>query len=429
MKRKFHYLIAILLFPLFMKAQQPNEEQQFGIQFSGFVKNDFFFDTHENVSIREGHFLLYPANNIKDANGSIINNELNFNFLSIQTRLTGKITGPDAFGAKTSGLIEADFFGNENTSFSDLNGFRLRHAIVKLTWKNTELLTGQFWHPLFVPECFPAVISFNTGSPFQPFSRNPQIKISHKINKIKLVAAINSQRDFTNIGGSGELRNAGLPDFNAQIHIGSKNEAKNTAVLGGAGFEYKVVRPRLSSTVDNKVFKVDETLGSMAVMAFGKYQGKFLTIKAQAVYGQNLTDLVMMGGYMTQEITDALTGEKSYTPLNNLSTWFEVHTNTGKHEIGLFGGYAQNLGTTEKYLATEQPLKTRGLNIHHVFRLSPRYVITSGKLKFAAELEYTAAAYATADSEGKLSIDDKAVVTDYESVSNVRLLTSVIYSF
>lgn len=429
MKINSLYLTVCLLFPLFVNAQQLNETPQFGIQFSGFVKNDFFFDTHENVSIREGHFLLYPTNTLKDAKGSIINNELNFNFLSIQTRLTGKITGPDAFGAKTSGLIEADFFGNENTNFSDLNGFRLRHAVVKLNWKNTELLTGQYWHPLFVPECFPAVISFNTGAPFQPFSRNPQIRISHSINKIKLVAAVNSQRDFTNIGGSGELRNSGMPDFNAQIHFSSKNEAKKTAILGGAGFEYKVVRPRMSSTVDGNVYKVDESFGSMAVMAFGKYQGSFLTMKAQAVYGQNLTDLVMMGGYMTQEISDPLTGEKSYTPLNNLSSWFEVHTNAGKHEIGLFIGYAQNLGTTEKYLATEQPLKTRGLNIHHIYRLSPRYVITSGKLKFAAELEYTAAAYATTDTDGNLNIDDKAVVTDYESVSNVRLLTSVIYNF
>ena len=59
-------------------------------------------------------------------------NDLNanpsFHILNIQTRLRGDITGPDAFGAKTSGAIEAEFFG---TSESDLNGFRLRHAYVQ----------------------------------------------------------------------------------------------------------------------------------------------------------------------------------------------------------------------------------------------------------------------------------------------------------
>ena len=95
--------------------------------------------------------------------------------LSVQTRLVGKITGPDAFGAKTSGYIEAEFFG---TSDADVNGFRLRHAYVKLNWTTTELLIGQFWHPMFITESFPEVVSFNTGAPFQPFNRSPQIRVT-----------------------------------------------------------------------------------------------------------------------------------------------------------------------------------------------------------------------------------------------------------
>ena len=63
-----------------------------------------------------------------------INAKSGFNILSIQSRLTGKITGPDAFGAKTSGQLEGEFFG---TADSDVNGFRLRHAFVKLDWENT----------------------------------------------------------------------------------------------------------------------------------------------------------------------------------------------------------------------------------------------------------------------------------------------------
>ena len=90
-------------------------------------------------------------------------------FFPSKARLTGKITGPDVVKAKTSALLEADFFGNENLNFADVNGFRLRHAIIKLNWQTTELMVGQYWHPLFVPECFPDVVSFNTGAPFSAF--------------------------------------------------------------------------------------------------------------------------------------------------------------------------------------------------------------------------------------------------------------------
>ncbi len=425
----------VILVLLFMNAgisalvAQQQEKPIISSHFSGFIKNDFFFDTHETVSIREGDFLLYPANNIKDANGEIINNKLNFNFLSIQTRLTWKLTGPDAFGARTSGLVEADFFGNENQNFADLNGFRLRHAVIKLNWKNTELLTGQYWHPLFVAECFPGVISFNTGSPFQPFSRNPQIRVTQTVNKFRLIGAINSQRDFTNIGGALELRNSGLPDLNAQIHYASKDESNGRLLISGIGAEYKIVKPRLSSKVGNTEYAVDERFGSVAYMAFTKYQHKSFVMKAQVVYGQNLTDLVMMGGYLTHDITDTITGQKSYTPLNNISAWLELQTSKGSHEIGLFAGYSENLGADKAYLNSEPPTKTRGLNIHHVYRLSPRYVITAGKLKFAAELEYTVAAYSTKDQNGVYNIDEKGRVTQYELVGNTRLLASVIYSF
>ncbi|MGC9344756.1 MAG: hypothetical protein ACP5E3_18760, partial [Bacteroidales bacterium] len=142
MKNTFLLLFGLsLLINFNLKAQ--DENSNFGIRFSGFVKNDFILDTQQTVSVREGHFLLYPADEYLDRNGEDINARANFNYLSIQSRLTGKITGPDAFGAKTSGILEGAFFGATN---SDINGFRLRHAFVKLSWTSTELLLGQYWH-------------------------------------------------------------------------------------------------------------------------------------------------------------------------------------------------------------------------------------------------------------------------------------------
>ncbi len=109
MIKKLLLLFIILLFSIISIAQ---EQPKFGITFNGFVKTDVIWDSRQTVNIREGHFLLYPANELLDKNGDDINATANFNILSIQTRLRGNITGPDAFGAKTSGAIEGEFFGH-----------------------------------------------------------------------------------------------------------------------------------------------------------------------------------------------------------------------------------------------------------------------------------------------------------------------------
>jgi hypothetical protein len=91
--------------------------------------------------------LIYPEDENLDVNSNDINDKSSFNMLSIQSRINGKITGPEVIGAKPSAVLEGEFFG---TSDADINGFRLRHSFVKLDWENTSLLVGQTWHPMFI---------------------------------------------------------------------------------------------------------------------------------------------------------------------------------------------------------------------------------------------------------------------------------------
>jgi len=102
--------ILILLVTVLTLIGNAQDEKKFGIKFSGFVKTDIFFDSRQTWDARDGQFLLYPKNEFLDENGDDINAVSKFNMLSIQTRLKGAITGPDALGAKTSGLIEGAFF-------------------------------------------------------------------------------------------------------------------------------------------------------------------------------------------------------------------------------------------------------------------------------------------------------------------------------
>ncbi len=404
-------LSIIIGFGINLNSYAQKDESEFGIKFSGFVKNDFFFDTRQTVSAREGHFLLFPANEKLSIDGEDINAKSNFNFLSIQSRLTGKISGPDAFGAKTSGVIEGAFFGHTD---SDINGFRLRHAFFKLNWENTELLTGQYWHMMFVPGCFPGTVSFNTGVPFQYFTRNPQIRLTHKMGNLSIAGMVAAQRDFAGPGGSAPLRNSAMPDLQAQLTYNGEN------LLAGVTAGYKKVMPRLQT---DSLYKTTTTIGGFTGQAFLKISSSALTWKVQATYLENGYDGLSLGGFAVREITDPNRDFREYTTINTLSLWTDIHTNGSSFQAGLFAGYSKNLGASDKLESISSiATYTRGWNIANLFRVSPRIILNRGKTRFAFEYELTGAAYGS-------SMDDMGVPQDLSTQINNRLLLSAYYFF
>ncbi len=410
MKRNMFYILMIstIISLTYTSYPQEKDKSEFGITFNGYVRTDFFYDTRQTVSLREGHFLLYPANELLDKNGEDVNAKTNFNLLSIQTRLTGKITGPEFLGAKTSGTIEAEFFG---TSETDVNGFRLRHAFVNMKWSSTSLLVGQTWHPLFIADMYPMVVSFNTGVPFLPFARCPQVKLTQSLGSVNLIAVVAGQRDFTSNGPSGfsssYLRNSGLPDLHFQLQYKSDN------LLLGAGVDYKILQPRVV-TVKNT--KTDETIGGLTSIAYLKIKASPVTFSLQGIYGQNATDLMMLGGYAAKAI-DSTSGKEEYTTLNSYSIWSEIYFGN-ELQFGLFGGYTKNLGSSDNIVGA--PF-TRVSNIDNIMRIAPRVQLTSGSTRFALELEYTSAGYGILDKNGK--------VNNPKNINNLRTLLAVSYFF
>lgn len=386
------------------------EPPAFGITFSGFVKTDYLLDSRQTVTVREGHFLLYPAPVLPDREGHDVNARASFNILSIQSRLTGKITGPTAFGARTSGLLEGEFFG---TSDPDISGFRVRHAFLKLDWESSSLLLGQYWHPMFVTEVTPGVVSFNTGAPFQPFSRNPQIRFTYAAGTLRLIAAAMAQRDFQSTGPSGfsstYLRNAVLPNLHAQMQY-----AGGGTILG-AGVDYKQLIPRLVTT---RNVATTTTVSSLAVIGYAKLTLDPVVVKAEGTFGGNLADMLMIGGYGTTSL-DTATGREEYTGLRSFSVWGEIATGT-EVEFGVFGGYAKNLGAGENLVGA---LYGRGTDLDHLVRVTPRIVWNSGKVRLASEVEYTAAAYGTANGANKGKVQNTTRAT------NVRLVLAAFYMF
>lgn len=413
MKTKI-FVLAFCLVSVLSMAQE--EEKKFGINFSGFVKSDFFFDSRQNVAVREGHFLLFPMPKDLDNDNEDINAKSNFNFLSVQSRLSGKITGPDAFGAKTSGLIEGDFFAQAN---DNINLLRLRHAFVKLDWEKTQLLFGQYWNPMFVTSCYPGVISFNTGVPFQPFARNPQIRLTYNTGKVKFIAAALAQRDYASRGDNGAsseyLRNAAMPDMHAQLHFDIKNNG--TQVVFGGGMAYKQIVPEIETGFG---YKTDEAVAGLSALGFLKLKTDMVTAKFEFVHGENIPDLLAISGFAVKEITDITKGYQTYTPMVTNSFWTDIHTNGKKVQAGLFAGYTKNMGTKDDNADKYYGL---GHNIGSQYRISPRIMVNSNKVRFAFETEYTVASYGTHDP------DNKGEIINTEEVANIRLLMAVYYFF
>lgn len=388
----------------------------FSVKFTGFVRNDFSWDSRQTLNLREGSVDLWAKDKQLDVNGNDINAVANLNMLAINSRLGMTFTGPDAWGAKTSGLLEMEWFGPSDAA---VGGVRLRHAWAKLDWPKTQLAFGQFWHPLFVPECFPGVVNFNTGIPFQPFNRSPQIRLTrHLSNDLHLIVAAISQRDFTNVGingGSSEyLRNSSIPNVHAQLQL------KRSNVLAGIAFDYKIIRPRLSVGSGSTLQVLDATVASTALMGYLKIIGRLATIKAEVVSGSNLTDHVMLGGFLAYGANGV---EASYKPVKVNSMWAEIHGNGKRVVPGLFVGYCKNAGNDPNAIAAYGRgigVSGRG-GIDNLVRISPRVEFISGKFKIGTEYEYTAAGYGTSTSDAK--------VTSTETIANSRLLLTTTFAF
>lgn len=392
MKKK---LLFLLITVLFIKnigySQESKLDNKNGINWSGFVKTDFMFDTRQTVNAREGHFNILPAA-ANFVEGKDLNEQSNFNILAIQSRLKGTISGPNFFGMKTSGVIEAAFFGNSNGTAGEL---RLRHAFVQLSNDKLEILMGQYWHPMFVTAVFPGTYSFNTGVPFQPFSRNPQLRITTK-GSVKFIGVLFTERDFKTRGAS--VSQSGIPQLHTQLQFG-----KSTATLGGVGFNLKSSRPTLG----------EDNLTSTAFIAYFRTKLDAITWKAEATYGENMTDLLQVGGFATNNSGNFINNK-------TLSLWAEFSGDfSNTMEWGLFGGYTQNKGFGEKTINVNGFLS----NLENAFRISPRIGWKSGKLKIGIEGAYTNAQYGAINTSGVIAS------TGIDAVNNFRLLTTAIYSF
>ncbi|WP_321319406.1 hypothetical protein [Labilibaculum sp.] len=404
------FLSVLVLSGIAAKAQEKPV-----VSIHGFVAAESYFDTRKTVNAREGAILLFPAAKSLDTEGNDLNDRSEFMMTSIQSRLNVTLTGFEAFGAKGTAVVEGDFVGTTNDQTGLL---RLRHAFIKLDWEKDQLLAGKYWHPIFIESAFPRVLHWGAGIPVGVLNRAPQLRYTRKLKNSKLSLALLSQMDFKSKGPEGNsvkyAQQSAIPEFNARFET-QLSKVISTGITVG----YKTLMPL---TVNSLGLKTDEKIGSSYTNLWLGITGKKFKWNIQNIYGQNMCDFFMLGGYGVKNVKT--NGDYEYT---NIKTWnlvSDVFTTAGNVRYGLNAGYSKNLGADDD-LAKDNGsfvgLYSLGSNIDYLYQVAPRIEFLAGKMKIGGEIIYTAAAYGTTQIDG--------TVTNSEIESSTRFLLHFNYAF
>lgn len=404
---------AVPLDQLFIKPLRHLKPKSHPIEYaiSGYVFHNAFWDSRQILAAGQGDYLVYPLPYNPDIGGFDINQKGQFNMLNTETRLRAEAYGPLIWEGNSFGVFEGDCWGNVLT----ITGLmRLRHAFMYLTWEHLAILIGQYWHPFFVTECFADTISFNGGSPIEPFAREPQVRLTWKYgdSQVTFAAASVATDDFA--GPLGTLntyaRNAILPDIN--VGLDTKIHSHLVGILGNM---HRIV-PRLVTDED---IRTHASLMSFGVQLYAKFIWKSLSVRTKFIYMQNPLHLSMLGGYAVSCI-DPYSDQQSYTNISSIGFWIDSSYRKNKLEPGCFLGYTKSLGASKA--VDKNLIFTEGIpNVDYVFRISPRLRYFADPLVVCGELEYTRAAFG--------DLNYRAQVKNTCAVGNIRFIGALFYCF
>lgn len=380
--------------------------------FYGFISTQFYYQNRESVESAEGLFYLFPKDRVLDADGKDLNESGRAGFFAFASRLGAQFYGPEIFGAKTNGVLEADFSGGGSSSFM----FLLRQAYLRFDWEKSNLTLGQAWHPM--TEVYPETNNISLGTPYALNSRIPMVKYEYAFGDNRdyvLTGALMYQLTHASIGPNGRSslyqRYCGLPQF---MLLAEGNWGNFHVGLGG---DYVKVAPRTQNATGKKLEK--EYTESLVGMFRVWYKSSKFTAKGAVSYGADMSRFGSMSGY-------AATGTRSdgsftYTPVRSLDSW--VFFKYGSQwKVGLMAGMHKNLGLKDgkSILSTDMVYMTGGA-IDTSFRIAPHIAYTVQNLTLAIEYECTMVNYG--------SFENNATVSDTHLITNHRPIFSLLYTF
>jgi hypothetical protein len=237
------------------------------------------------------------------------------------SRLGFKLKGPDSDMIKTSGVVEADFLGNQpqssptpvapagtsgiptvsEGSFYTSPAFRMRHYYFKMETPIVDVLAGQYWQLFGWQSMYhPNTVEIQ-GVPGQIYSRTPQIRLSKTI-KSDVVTV-----DIAAAALRPVQRNSQVPDGTLGIKL-AFDGWKGMHTMGAAGSQVDAMSIGFSTI--GRYFKVPNfaptTTSTVTMNGYGysidalipivpatdaMHPDNALTFTGSFVYGQSIADL------------------------------------------------------------------------------------------------------------------------------------------
>ena len=452
MKKSILVLVALLIAFAPVYAQEANKEAKKAEVKShlkqhfkpyGFIRNYFTYDSRECIAGTGDLYFYMP----KDENWNMpaeldgpgtktpredLNAESSFRFLSLTTRVGLNIVDYKWRNTEFSGKIEADFYAGigkidkQTHAVSGTAQFRLRQAYVTLGWDSlrmndkdfarVDLTLGQTWHPMAADLC--DVIALNSGAPFGPFNRSPQVRMDARLGKLfTLTAAGLWQMQYNSIGPEGQSAEYMLYSKTPEAYLGLSFHDKGWIVRAGA--DVLSIRPRHQGTVSETFgglietfkVKVNDRITTASPFLYLQYKKGEFSFKAKTIFAEAGEHMNMNGGYGVKKVN--ADGSYTYTPTRTSTSWISLvyGGKVGAQEDKapqklqgiLFAGYVENFGTKE-----EMALDSKGdfvgyyyprvKNMNRMLRVTPTLLYTVGKFQLGVEYDITSVLY----SDGKL---------------------------
>ena len=438
------------------EAAKSHLQQHFKLY--GFVRNYFTYDSRESWSGTGDLYNYQPKDQKLNEYGDDLNAQSTFRFLSLTTRLGLNIMGYKWRGTEFGGKIEADFYAGLSTkgagthSLSGVAQFRLRQAYLSLGWDSlpmmggkdfarVDLTIGQAWHPMAADLC--DAIALNSGAPFGPFSRTPQVKMDARLGKyVTLTAAGLWQMQYMSTGPDGQSAEYIAYSKTPEAYLGLSIHDKGW--LFRAGADVLSIQPRHLGTVYDYALaqivnvKVNDRITTASPFVYLQYKKGEFSFKAKTIFAESGEHMNMYGGYGVKAVN--ADGSYEYTPIRHSTSWIsivyggKVGAQEDKHPQKLqgilFAGYVQNFGTKEA-LATKDDGSLYGFYtprsnaMNRMWRLSPTLVYTVGKFQLGCEYEITSVQY----GDGKIDPTNGMSTNGLHWVTNHRVQLMTKYNF
>ncbi|MBR0286119.1 MAG: hypothetical protein IJQ96_03735 [Bacteroidales bacterium] len=397
------------------------EEKPAHFKLYGFIRNYLTADTRAvNGGTEDLYFYMPKGHDMQD--GIDLNDGFNWRYVSLTTRLGLDVSGYKWGSMGVSGKVEADFYYLSGS----VPTLRLRQAFMKLTWDNSPvaLTLGQSWHPMAAD--MPHMNNLETGAPFNPFNRSPQITADVNLGAgFSLTASLLYLNHYLPTGPSGKSKDYykyGLPEAYLGVSF------KSSKFLGRVGVDVVNMRPYRTiadwrvQDAQGPTIEVKSLLTTFSPFVFLQFTSGKFQLRAKSILAQAGEHMNLLSGYGVHSFNSD--GTIEYTPMQDWASFVSFQYGK-KFQVMAMLGYMKQLGTTKELCENQVWMNTAAdVHIQQAFRATPTVAWNLGKFTVSLEYNLTAAQF------GYGARNERGMFTgDKEWILNHRFICMTKFNF